>query len=136
MSVLALRDGLGDAVFNNVTKKLDFPAGVPKSRFPQKGLKKGKKILMGRLMHWATAAQDGSNESNDRVICLPCNLPNQNFGIEDFSVLSADTLVFPSVPTNQEVGIAVDVDDTSGLASSGLSSSVCYLPVSLALSSM
>ena len=45
VSVLALRDGLGDAVFNNTTKKLDFPAGVPKSRFPQKGLKKGKRII-------------------------------------------------------------------------------------------
>jgi hypothetical protein len=31
VSVLALRDGLGNAVFNTTTKKLDFPAGVPKS---------------------------------------------------------------------------------------------------------
>jgi hypothetical protein len=43
---LALRDSLGTATFNSQTKKLDFPATVPKSRFPQKGLKKGKKVLM------------------------------------------------------------------------------------------
>ena len=43
---LALRDSLGNAIFNSQTKKLDFPATVPKSRFPQKGLKKGKKVLM------------------------------------------------------------------------------------------
>ena len=42
---LALRDSLGNAIFNSQTKKLDFPATVPKSRFPQKGLKK-KKVLM------------------------------------------------------------------------------------------
>jgi hypothetical protein len=46
ISVLALRGGLGNAVFNTTTKKLDFPAGVPQSRFPQKGLKKGRKVLM------------------------------------------------------------------------------------------
>ncbi len=32
--------------FSTTTKKVDFPAGVPKSRFPQKGLKKGRKVLM------------------------------------------------------------------------------------------
>jgi hypothetical protein len=155
VSVLALRDGLGDAVFYIATKKLDFPAGAPKSRFPQKGLKKGKKILMGRPMHCANAAEDGSKETDGRVICLPCNLPNQDFGIADFSLSSADTLVFPHTTTNQEIriavgrdfsvlsedtldlhlataiqqsGIAVDGDDTSGLASSGISSTVkCLL---------
>ena len=44
--VLALRDNLGNAVFNGSTKMLDFPAAVPKSRFPKKGLKTGKKVLM------------------------------------------------------------------------------------------
>jgi hypothetical protein len=44
--VLPLRDNLGNAVFNGSTKMLDFPAAVPKSRFPKKGLKKGKKVLM------------------------------------------------------------------------------------------
>jgi hypothetical protein len=43
---LALRDSLGNAVFNSQTKKLDFPATVPKSRFPQKGLKKGKRVVL------------------------------------------------------------------------------------------
>jgi hypothetical protein len=43
---LALRDNLGNAVFNSQTKKLDFPAAVPQSRFPKKGLKNGKKVLM------------------------------------------------------------------------------------------
>jgi hypothetical protein len=44
---LALRDNLGNATFNGRTKMLDFPPGVPQARFPKKGLKKGKKILMG-----------------------------------------------------------------------------------------
>ncbi len=34
---LALRDNLGNAIFNAQTKKLEFPAAVPKSRFPKKG---------------------------------------------------------------------------------------------------
>jgi hypothetical protein len=41
VSVLALRDGLGNAVFNPTTKRLDFPPAVPKSRFTQRGMKKG-----------------------------------------------------------------------------------------------
>jgi hypothetical protein len=49
VSVLALRDNLGNAVFNSTTKRLDFPSGVPKSRFPQKGLKKGRKVLLAGL---------------------------------------------------------------------------------------
>jgi hypothetical protein len=44
---LALRDNLGNAVFNARTKMLDFPPAVPQTRFPKKGMKKGKKILMG-----------------------------------------------------------------------------------------
>ncbi len=43
---LPLRDNLGTAIFNSTTKRLDFPSAVPQSRFPKKGLKKGKKILM------------------------------------------------------------------------------------------
>lgn len=46
---LALRDNLGTAVYNSTTKRLDFPSAVPQSRFPKKGLKKGKKILMAGL---------------------------------------------------------------------------------------
>jgi hypothetical protein len=44
---LALRDNLGNATFNARTKMLDFPPAVPQTRFPKKGMKKGKKILMG-----------------------------------------------------------------------------------------
>jgi hypothetical protein len=44
---LALRDNLGNATFNARTKMLDFPPAVPQARFPKKGMKKGKKILMG-----------------------------------------------------------------------------------------
>ena len=43
---LALRDNLGHAKFNATTKMLDFPSGVPPTRFPKKGMKKGKKILV------------------------------------------------------------------------------------------
>jgi hypothetical protein len=44
---LTLRDNLGNATFNSRTKMLDFPPAVPQTRFPKKGMKKGKKILMG-----------------------------------------------------------------------------------------
>ena len=44
---LVLRDNLGNATFNGRTKMLDFPPAVPQARFPKKGMKKGKKILMG-----------------------------------------------------------------------------------------
>jgi hypothetical protein len=47
---LALRDNLGNAIFNSQTKKLDFPAAVPQSRFPKKGLKNGKKVLMANIV--------------------------------------------------------------------------------------
>jgi hypothetical protein len=43
---LVLHDNLGNAIFNSKTQVLDFPASVPRSRFPKKGLKKGKKMLV------------------------------------------------------------------------------------------
>jgi hypothetical protein len=47
---LALRDNLGTATFNSQTKKLEFPATVPKTRFPKKGMKNGKKVLMANIV--------------------------------------------------------------------------------------
>jgi hypothetical protein len=46
ISTLPLRDNLGNAVFNSRTKMLDFPPAVPSSRFPKKGMKKGKKVML------------------------------------------------------------------------------------------
>jgi hypothetical protein len=46
ISTLPLRDNLGNAVFNPRTKMLDFPPAVPPSRFPKKGMKKGKKVML------------------------------------------------------------------------------------------
>jgi hypothetical protein len=43
---LPLRDNLGSATFNARTKMLDFPQAVPQARFPKKGMKKGKKLLI------------------------------------------------------------------------------------------
>jgi hypothetical protein len=43
---LILRDNLGNATFNARTKMLDFPLAVPQARFPKKGMKKGKKLLL------------------------------------------------------------------------------------------
>ncbi len=51
---LPLRDNLGNAVFNSRTKMLDFPPTVPQSRFPKKGLKKGKKLLVACTQHAST----------------------------------------------------------------------------------
>jgi hypothetical protein len=56
---LALRDNLGNATFNSRTKMLDFPPGVPQTRFPKKGMKKGKKILMGGVPRFCA---DSSSE--------------------------------------------------------------------------
>jgi hypothetical protein len=46
---LPLRDNLGNATFNARTKMLDFPAAVPQTRFPKKGMKKGKKLLVAGI---------------------------------------------------------------------------------------
>jgi hypothetical protein len=43
---LTLRDNLGNATFNSRTQKLEFPPSVPPARFPKKGMKKGKKLLV------------------------------------------------------------------------------------------
>jgi hypothetical protein len=45
ISILVLRDNLGNAVFNAETKRLDFPSTVPKNRFPKKNMKKGKALM-------------------------------------------------------------------------------------------
>jgi hypothetical protein len=45
ISVLVLRDDLGNAVFNQSTKLLDFPSTVPKSRFPKRNMRKGKALM-------------------------------------------------------------------------------------------
>jgi hypothetical protein len=99
--VLALRDGLGNAVFNATTKKLDFPSGVPQSRFPQKGLKKGRKVLMAgpvlprdvgveslSSIEGGTTAIVGSFSEVDPII-----VPNQNVGVAGFSALNDVTEV-------------------------------------------
>jgi hypothetical protein len=57
---LPLRDNLGTAIFNSTTKRLDFPSAVPKSRFPKKGLKKGKKVLMAGV---SRVSDDGASSS-------------------------------------------------------------------------
>jgi hypothetical protein len=46
VAILTLRDNLGNAVFNPVTKRLDFPSTVPQSRFPRKNMKKGKALMV------------------------------------------------------------------------------------------
>ena len=56
---LILRDNLGIAVYNATKKKLDFPTTVPTSRFPKKGLKKGRKVLMAGV----SLSDDASSSS-------------------------------------------------------------------------
>jgi hypothetical protein len=113
VSVLTLRDGLGDAVFNNTTKKLDFPGAVPKSRFPQKGLKKGKKVLMAIFTQGTETEGSGSTKDDGHVICLPCGLTNQELGIGDFAGLNGGSQDFFSALPNQDVGVTVDDDDST-----------------------
>jgi hypothetical protein len=48
MATLELRDGLGMAKFNVATSKIDFPAGVPKSRLP--GDRRGKTTRKGLMV--------------------------------------------------------------------------------------
>jgi hypothetical protein len=45
ISTLALRDNLGNAVFNTETKRLDFQSTVPQNRFPKKNMNKGKALM-------------------------------------------------------------------------------------------
>jgi hypothetical protein len=60
---LPLRDNLGNAVFNPRTKMLDFPPAVPQSRFPKKGMKKGKKVMLVCKEH--TSAESTSSVSSN-----------------------------------------------------------------------
>ncbi len=78
---LVLRDNMGNAVFNPRTKVLDFPSGVSQSRFPKKGMKKGKKVLMMGFSSLCRSSQQipsvavtslgdefsGSSDSNPKV---------------------------------------------------------------------
>ncbi len=98
ISILELRDGLGNAVFNTTTKKLDFPASVPRSRFPQKGLKKGRKVLMAGPMTLAPASEVvsplSSSEGNADASFPASNsehnfLTNHNSEVVGFSVSGA-----------------------------------------------
>jgi hypothetical protein len=91
--VLELRDGLGNAVFNTTTKKLDFPAGVPRSRLPQKGLKKGRKDLMAGPLGLVPVSEEvlspSSSEGNTDELFPVSNpennsLTNRNFGVVGF----------------------------------------------------
>jgi hypothetical protein len=50
VATLELRDGLGSAKYNPKSEKVEFPAGVPKSRLPgNRRPKEGRKGLMFRL---------------------------------------------------------------------------------------
>jgi hypothetical protein len=95
VAVLALRDGLSNAIFNTTTKKLEFPASVPKTRFPQKGLKKGRKGLMASLNSKFVAAhpQEGIVDMSD--MCLEGFFPVPTNQDPDF--------VFVSFPSRAQV---------------------------------
>jgi hypothetical protein len=63
---LVLRDNLGNAIFNSKTQVLDFPASVPQSRFPKKGLKKGKKMLVaGARFHDHQVSSEAGGRVSD-----------------------------------------------------------------------
>jgi hypothetical protein len=66
---LVLRDNLGTATFNTRTQVLDFPPAVPQSRFPKKGLKKGKKIkgLVGSVRAYDHQASSTVGNSDATV---------------------------------------------------------------------
>jgi hypothetical protein len=66
---LVLRDNLGNAIFNTKTQVLDFPASVPPSRFPKKGLKKGKKMLVaGARFHDVQISNAAGNSVSNSSI--------------------------------------------------------------------
>jgi hypothetical protein len=69
ISSLVLRDNLGTATFNTRTQVLDFPPAVPQSRFPKKGLKKGKKIkgLVGSVRAYDHQASSTVGNSDATV---------------------------------------------------------------------
>ncbi len=123
ISVLVLRDGLGNAVFNATTKKLDFPVGVPKSRFPQKGLKKGRKVLMARLHGMLMATdpdpmhQGRSLPAHDSEVLVVSGgfllasvaLTNQNAGMDGFSSFPLVSVRSDCVGANENVVFEDDV---------------------------
>ncbi len=121
-------------MFNTTTKKLDFPAGVPKSRFPQKGLK-GRKVLMVGVNSGPTAFigpvpseiggsivltnQRSENssfsvpsfEKEENPIGGSIVLTNQRSGNSSFSVPSFEKEEDPTASTNQ--GVASDASSGS-----------------------
>ncbi len=46
---IELRDNLGKASYNPTSKRIDYPPSVPASRLPKSGMKKGRKVLVGRV---------------------------------------------------------------------------------------
>ena len=48
---IELRDNLGKASYNIATKRIDYPSLVPASRLKKSGMKKGRKVLVGRVKH-------------------------------------------------------------------------------------
>jgi hypothetical protein len=119
--ILELRDGLSNAVFSTATKKLDFPAGVPRSRFPQKGLKKGRKVLMAGPMIVAPAGGAVSSHPSiegQTVAIVPATVPDHNILTNDIcGAVGLSVLGVVSDPADS--GIPARSDWVTGCSSLG-----------------
>jgi hypothetical protein len=144
ISVLTLRDGLGNAICNVTTKKLDFPAGVPKSRFSLKGLKKGRKVLMAGLHgvpattfcafhdfpHGPSLSVNDTEVVSDALSLVSIASTNQSSGMDGFSFSPSASIRSEFLGANEmftsEDDVSVSVPRQSLLGNSG---SRCLLSV-------
>jgi hypothetical protein len=63
---IVLRDHLGTATYNSGTKKIDFPASIPNSRFPKQGIK--KKALLANWKGLPSCEERSEGGSSVKVL--------------------------------------------------------------------
>jgi hypothetical protein len=96
---IVLRDNLGTATFNAGTQKIDFPPGIPSSRFPKQGIK--RKTL---LASWKGLPSSEDRETSPvKILCFthhfdaPVLPANENLGlVGDFSSSNEGSFSFPA----------------------------------------
>jgi hypothetical protein len=141
---IVLRDNLGTATFNAGTQKIDFPPGIPSSRFPKQGIK--RKAL---LASWKGLPSSEDRETSSvKILCFthhfdaPVLPANENLGlVGDFSSSNEGSFSFPaaqqlfnvnvarggvSPSSNQELSLGLPIKSVC-LAVSNFASALLYI---------
>jgi hypothetical protein len=99
---IALRDNLGTVTFNSGTQKIDFPSGIPSSRFPKQRIKKKALLASWKGLSSCEDRPSSSGETPSvKVLCFthrfdsPILSTNENPDpVGDFSSSNADLFSF------------------------------------------